>query len=423
MGAFDKVIGYQSIKEELLQICDMIQNPDIYRPLGAQIPHGVMLYGPPGIGKTLMAECLIEACSLPVYRIRKDMGAGRLVPKIKESFQSAKEHTPSVILLDDLDKFSNEDTRRCDTEEYVAVQAGIDAVKDSRILVIATVNNIRKLPQSLIRSGRFDRKIRLDPPGKTDSEKIILHYLSQRAIDPMLNQDDLIHMLCYNTCAELESLVNEAAIYAGFARKAQIELDDLVKAVLRTQYGTPPPLVETDPQTDHRIALHEAGHLVVSEVLMPGSIGLASVRSSGKTAPNGFVRHCKDYACSEDNVLVLLGGQAAVELYCADTGGCERDMRQAAEQIRHIISETTAFGFCMADVTNHRFSALSESMNARSEAVVQAELSRNLDRAKSILIKNRTFLEKTAERLFQQKTLLYSDICALRETYLQKASQ
>ena len=418
MSAFDKVIGYQSIKEELLQICDLIRNPDAYRQLGAEIPHGVILYGAPGMGKSLMAECLIEQCGLPVNRIRKDTGAKSFVKRIQDSFQSAKEQRPSIILLDDLDKFANEDERHSDAEEYVAIQAGIDAVKGSGVLVIATVNNMRKLPHSLIRSGRFDRKIRLETPGEKDSADIILHYLDQRAIDPALDQEDLTHMLNYSTCAELETIVNEAAVYAGYARKSQIEMEDLLKAVLRMQYDAPDSLTETSVHQNRMIALHEAGHLVISEVLMPGSIGLASLRASGRNSPNGFVRRCKEYSCPEDYVLMLLGGKAAAELYGRGTyaSGCESDIRRASEQIRDLISESGAAGFGMVDVANQQFPETSESMNARNEAVVHAELNRSLGRARAILIENRTFLESTAQLLLEKETLLYSDIRKLRET-------
>lgn len=101
-------------------------------------------------------------------------------------------------------------------------------------------------------------------------------------------------MLNYSTCAELETIVNEAAVYAGYARKSQIEMEDLLKAVLRMQYDAPDSLTETSVHQNRMIALHEAGHLVISEVLMPGSIGLASLRASGRNSPNGFVAVAKN---------------------------------------------------------------------------------------------------------------------------------
>ena len=158
-NAFDKVIGYDAIKKVLAQIIDMVQNKDKYTALGASIPHGVLMYGKPGMGKTLMAKCFISASGLTAYTVRRNKGSNEFVEKITETFRKAKETAPCIVFLDDIDKFANEDDNHRDAEEYVAVQAGIDDITDSQVLVIATANDVRKLPFSLTRSGRFDHKI------------------------------------------------------------------------------------------------------------------------------------------------------------------------------------------------------------------------------------------------------------------------
>jgi len=147
MNTFDKIIGYDSIKEELLQIVDMIHNKEIFEDLGAKLPQGVLLAGDPGLGKTLMAKCFIEAAGIPSFTIRRDKGNDDFVGGITETFMKAKENAPSIVFLDDMDKFANEDDRHCDAEEYVAVQSGIDEVKGYDVFVLATVNNFDKLPR------------------------------------------------------------------------------------------------------------------------------------------------------------------------------------------------------------------------------------------------------------------------------------
>ena len=158
MSAFDKIIGYEPIKKELLQIVDMIRNGDVYEALGAKLPQGVLLHGAPGLGKTLMANCFIEESGLPAYVVRRNKGSNDFIAEVTETFQKAKENAPCIVFLDDIDKFANEDSGHRDAEEYVAVQAGIDEVKNSGVFVLATANIIRKLPFSLVRLGRFDRK-------------------------------------------------------------------------------------------------------------------------------------------------------------------------------------------------------------------------------------------------------------------------
>ena len=125
MSAFDKVIGYETIKIELLQICDMIHNREIYEELGAKLPQGILLYGDPGLGKTLMAKSFIEESVLKAYIVRRNKGNDDFIGDITDTFRKAKGNTPCVIFLDDMDKFANEDSNHHDAEEYVAVQSYI----------------------------------------------------------------------------------------------------------------------------------------------------------------------------------------------------------------------------------------------------------------------------------------------------------
>lgn len=418
MSAFDKVIGYESIKNELLQICDMIHNRETYERLGARLPQGILLSGDPGLGKTLMAKCFIEESGRPSFLIRRNKGNDDFVGEITETFRKAKESAPSIVFLDDMDKFANEDDRHRDAEEYVAVQAGIDEVKNCDVFVLATVNERFKLPGSLTRAGRFDRKIEVECPTARDAREIIEYYLRDKQIAENVDMDDLCSMISYNSCAELESILNEAAIYAAHARKDCVEMDDLIRAVLRTQYHSPDNYTETSEDSKKRTALHEAGHLVVSEVLDPGSIGLASLRTRGRDGLGGFVHRCKPSVRRAYDILISLAGKAAVELYYAETcaSGCQSDIRRAYENIRYAISASGTTGFGMIEVSNHDFREPSESMNSRNEAVVQAELERYMFKARDILLKNRDFLEKTAEELVKKETLLYSDIQRIRKS-------
>ena len=159
MSSFDKVIGYRSIKRELLQICDMMRNRTINEKMGARLPHGLLLYGAPGLGKSLLTNCFMEECGLNTVTVRRDKGGDAFIDSIKQAFTRAKEEAPAIVFLDDMDKFANEDCSHSDAPEYVAVQAGIDDVKETDVFVIATANEICRLPDSLRRSGRFDRKI------------------------------------------------------------------------------------------------------------------------------------------------------------------------------------------------------------------------------------------------------------------------
>ena len=416
MSTFDKIIGYETIKSELLQICDMIHNRKIYDDLGAKLPQGILLYGDPGLGKTLMAKCFIEESGLQAFTVRRNKGSDDFIGDITDTFAKAKEHAPSIVFLDDMDKFANEDDNHKNAEEYVAVQSGIDEVKNCDVFVIATVNEKWNLPDSLTRAGRFDRKIELSCPTGKDAAAIITHYLTNKKVSGSVNMEDLTKMISYSSCAELETILNEAAIKAAYARKEAVEMVDLVQAVLGMQYDCPDNYTKTSAEKLKKTALHEAGHLVVSEVLASGSVGLASLRTTGRDKTGGFIHRCKELSRDSDHVLVCLAGKAAVELNyaeeCAD--GCESDINRAIRYIRHDLSVSASRGFGLADVAV-RFDDISEVMNSRSEAVVQAELERCIMKTKDILLKNRAFLEKTAEALMEKETLLYSDICKIKK--------
>lgn len=417
-NAFDKIIGYEEIKEELMQICDMIKNRELYEALGAKLPRGIMLYGDPGLGKTLMAKCFIAESGLESYTIRRNKGNNDFISEIGDTFKKAKENAPSVIFLDDLDKFANEDYNHCDAEEYVAVQAGIDDVDGSDVFVIATVNQGYKLPHSLKRPGRFDRKINIQSPTEADAVKIIAYYLKNKKISENVNMTDLTKMISYSSCAELETILNEAAINAGYLRKDKIGMEDLTQSVLRMQYDSPDNFTKKSREDLKRTALHEAGHLVASEVLCDESVGLASLRSTGRDSTGGFIHRCKELPRRPYNIIVSLAGKAAVELYYSDAvaSGCANDINMAFNMIREAISENATQGFGMIDVSTRRFSDASESMNSRNEAVTQAELERYMIITKNLLLKNRDFLEKATAALEEKETLLFSDIQKIKST-------
>ena len=422
MSAFDKVIGYESIKAELRQICDQMKNREVYEALGARLPQGLLLHGDPGLGKTLMAKCFIEESGLPAYVICKNRGSDDFIGEIAETFRKAKENAPVIVFLDDMDKFSNEDYRRKDTEEYVTVQAGIDEVKDTGVFVLATANDIDKFPDSLIRAGRFDKQIEVERPTNRDADEIIRYYLEDKKVADSVDMDDLTKMISYRSCAELEGILNEAAILAAHQRKKQIEMDDLVKAVLRKEYNAPDNFTEMAAEDLQRTALHEAGHLVVSEMLCPESVGLASLKNRDR----GFIHRCAGIGSPKDHVLIALAGKAAVELYYADycTDGCSDDLRKAYRCIRDMMAENATHGFGMLDVAaTHSYADTSESLNSRNEAVVQAALERYMITTRDILLRNRAFLEAVTNALIQKKTLLFSDIQKIRENVIAKAER
>ena len=413
MSAFDKVIGYDAIKNELLQVIDMIRDPERYSRLGARMPKGILLEGRPGLGKTLMCGCFMEEAGIPCFTVRRDSADEDFINKITSTFIEAKEQAPSIVFLDDMDKFANEDRDHCDAPEYVAVQSGIDSVRDDIVLVLATANDIGDLPDSLCRAGRFDRTISVPHPSNEDASRILRYYLEDKHVSEDVDFDDVVKMVGSNACCVLETAMNEAAIYAAYDRAEAVGMEHILRAVLRLQYNCPDDTVIKGGDELEKIAMHEAGHLVISEVLQPGSIGLASIKRSGRGDAGGFVHSCLPVERMPYDVLISLGGKAATELYypnCAS--GCQEDIQRALDRVQDAMIENANRGFGLTDFNRRN----SNELMAAQESASRAELNRYYSIARSVLIENREFLEKAAKALAEKETLLHSDIKKLRES-------
>ncbi len=415
MNAFDQVIGYEPIKEEMMQVCDMIRNPEVYQEMGAMLPRGMLLHGAPGLGKTLMAKALIRESGLQAFTVRKSKGKSNLLDEISEAFRKAEEQAPAIVFLDDMDKFANEDSNHRDAEEYVAIQSAIDDTRDKGVFVLATVNDMNKLPRSLRRCGRFDRQIEFDSPNPADAGKIMEYYLRGKKIDPSVNLDDLSRMLDCESCAVLETVLNEAAIYAAYSRKETICTEDLVRAVLRKAYDSPETFRKMSEEEIRKTAMHEAGHAVICEALIPGGVGMVSVRAEGEHT-GGIMHRCAETVTAGQVILISLGGKAAAEMLCPGEAaeGCSMDIAKAVRGIRQKMENDAALGFGLIDVQSDHYNEMSEFLNHKGEIVVQTELERYMRRAREILQQNRTFLEQLTDELAEKETLLHSDIRRIR---------
>ena len=411
MKNFDGIIGYQKEKAEILQICDMLKNREYYEGLGAKLPRGVLIEGEPGVGKTLLATAFLKESGLKSYVVRRSRKGGEFAEALERIFEEAKANQPSIVLLDDMDKFTINDKNR---EEYVAVQTCIDSVKGENVFVIATVNETKNIPDSLLRAGRFDRRIRMKVPRGKDSYNIISYFMDQKGFLPETNRDDVAKMLEGNTCAELETVINEAAIYAGYERKDKIELEHLVRAYLKQRFNFDAFDEDEDPKELEMVAYHEAGHLIVLDIIKEGSVGLASISAQD----GGFVKRCETLKRRPYEVLVALAGKAAAELkYGWVASGAMSDIRKATSMVSDGYGDSATGGFALADVS--RFHESPDATHQR-EIVTSARTEEYLFKAKEIIAANMEYLEKVARALIEKRVLLNSDVKKIRESVVIK---
>jgi cell division protease FtsH len=186
-----------------------------------------------------MANAMIEESGRNAFSCRKTRADGEFVDSIKQTFDDAVEHEPSIVFLDDMDKFAQDNTdSNSNKEEFVVIQSCLEDIKDKDVFVIATANDIDNLPSSLVRAGRFGKQLWFAVPPLDDSRKIIAHYLSGKKVAADVDAEMIANILVGHSCAVLENVINEAGIYAAFEKSEYITKDHLVKAILRVVLKT-----------------------------------------------------------------------------------------------------------------------------------------------------------------------------------------
>lgn len=419
MKEFDDIIGYDSIKLELKRVCDMVRNPEKYEKLGVKMPKGIMLYGPPGVGKSLFAKAFIDACGTQYFICRKNQPNGDFVKLIKEIFEEARNNTPSIVFLDDMDKFANQDDKHKNAEEFITIQSCIDENRDKAILVFATANDLSLVPESLMRTGRFDISINVKKPKGTDAVKIVKHYLSQKKYVANIDAEEIAKILNGMSCAELENIINQAGIYAGYANKEQIEFYDIIKACKRAVYDAPETIKSQDKETSEYTFYHEAGHALISEILEPGSVTLISAENydgsvGGFTSYYRLDNYWDSYELMENRVCVLLGGKAATEIVFGEVDvGCFTDLQRAFGVVNRFVAEYGSTGFI--NCSQRPNYDLSDQIKFQQDSVVALEMARYYKKTKEILIKHRKLLEAIVKEIKDKKTLLGSDIQRIKK--------
>lgn len=410
MITFNDVYGYEGIKEQLMRIIDIIRNREKYRAVGARMPRGVLLHGDPGVGKTLMSNAFITESGLPSFTIRHDKTNGEFLKHISETFEKAKNAAPSIVFLDDLDKFANEGKENVDAEEYIAVQAGIDECAGSDVFVLATGNEIYKLPESLYRPGRFDDIIYISYPNEDAAQKIIAHYIEGKPVSENISLEDLVKITSNVSGAAIEKYINEAAVLAVYDRDEKIEMRHMIGVITGKKPLDKNTWTDYDRNKYSETALHEAGHLVVSEAIKRGTVGCAIIR--GKT--NACIHRCAPFSEDSHSIITSLAGKVAAELYFGGKSacGCANDLQSAHKRIRGCIEGNGNAGMSYIGWLND---GISERLESSLEAITSAEMERYMNITRKVLLDNRGFLEKVWHELEEKEYLLFSDIQRIEE--------
>ncbi|HSJ80149.1 MAG TPA: ATP-dependent zinc metalloprotease FtsH [Thiobacillus sp.] len=354
--SFDDVAGVDNAKRDLQEIVEFLKDPQRFRKLGAKIPRGILLMGPPGTGKTLLAKALAGEAEVPFYSISGsefiEMFVGVGAARVRDMFESARKDAPAVIFIDEIDSVGRargtglgggHDEREQTLNQILGEMDGFDP--HEAVVVLAATNRPDVLDPALMRPGRFDRKVMLDLPGK-DARRRILQIHSRDV--PLADDVDLDRVAARTvgfSGADLENLVNEAALLAARENKEQVDMNDFSHARDKIVLGAEREALASEDEKQ-LVAYHESGHALAA-TLLPHADPLDKVT----IIPHGLAlgateqlpeeeQHNLRYSYLIDRIGVMLAGRAAEQVVFGEvSSGAENDLKQATRLARRMVSQ------------------------------------------------------------------------------------
>jgi len=416
ISAFDKFIGYEYVKDELIRFCDVLKHPEDYKQLGVVMPRGILLWGVSGVGKTMLANCFIEESGWQSFVLKKELPGDNCVNRIKETFIKAKEESPAIVFLDGLDIYADEKNNPWNIDEYATIRACMDSCSESMIFVIATAHDIDNLPDFLVHNGGFDRIIEMKCLREEDALKVVETFLGQKKYLVDIDTEEISRVIEGFSYGDFVTLINEAGMFAGYDRRVKIERDDIIKAVKRLLLDAKSSVDPSNGKNMRTMAVHEAGHAVVGEVLEPEKVCFVTI--GGYTDSSSGITVCirkDDYwatkMAQEKNIIRTLGGKAATEVVfgCTDVV-CEADLQKVYKIVRRFTEDYCVFGFDAYDQPR-----VSNFTMENRDRIVAKQVEQYYECAKRIVIEHRPFLDAMVEELINKETLTYKDIRNIRK--------
>jgi cell division protease FtsH len=434
---FEDVAGIDEAEDELVEIVDFLKDPDKYRRLGATIPKGVLLTGPPGTGKTLLARAVAGEADVPFFSLSAsefiEMIVGVGASRVRDLFQQAKEAAPSIIFIDELDaigrarggamSIGGHDEREQTLNQILTEMDGFTGSEG--VIVVAATNRPEILDPALLRPGRFDRRVAVNPPDQEGRRKILEVHTRSVPLADDIDLDAVASTIPGMVGADLRNLVNEAALTAARKGESRVRQQDFTEALEKVVLGTERKIT-LSPEERERTAFHESGHALLG-MLVPGADPVRKVsivprgRALGVTfqSPDSD-RYGYDEAYLKGRIVGALGGRAAEEIvYGNVTTGAESDLEQVTRIARSMVGR-----WGMSDKVGlvsvlpgpgeevNPFAPDGGASPATRE-LVDAEVRRIVDecydRAESLLRENRDKLDNLAGVLLEKETLDEAD--------------
>ena len=432
---FKDVAGIDEVVEELKEVRDFLAEPEQFRRMGAKIPRGVLLMGPPGTGKTLLAKAVAGEAGVPFFSISGsdfvEMFVGVGASRVRDLFKQAKEASPSIIFIDEIDAVGRQrgaglggghDEREQTLNQLLVEMDGFE--DNTAVILIAATNRPDILDPALLRPGRFDRQITVDRPDVKGREQILRVHSENKPLANDIDFEALAKLTPGFTGADLANLMNEAALLAARRHKSSISMTEIEEAMERVIAG---PEKKTRVMTKRErttIAYHECGHALVGHVLENSDpVHKISVISRGRAL--GYTlqlpeedRFLETRDGMLDQIAVLLGGRTAEELFCSDiTTGASNDLERATKIAREMVTRygmsdelgTQVFGEAQHEVFLGRDWANHNDLSAETAKRIDDEVERIMrtahSRAREVLDTRRDQMNTMAGVLLERETV------------------
>lgn len=431
---FTDVAGAHEAKEDLVEIVDFLKNPKKYTKLGAKIPRGVLLIGAPGTGKTLLARAVAGEANAPFFSISGsefvEMFVGVGASRVRDLFAKAKKAAPAIIFIDEIDAIGKQrggagfggghDEREQTLNQILTEMDGFD--NETNVIIMAATNRPDVLDKALLRTGRFDRRVTVDMPDLQAREEILKVHAKNKPMAAKTNFTDIAKITVGFSGADLESVMNEAAIAVAKENKKKITREDLSQAVEKITLGRERKAMIMKPEAKKKTAYHEAGHAIVAHLLpYADPVHKVTIISRGMALGVTWIMAEEDrYSISEskflDDICVSLGGFAAEEIIFGEhETGVSNDLQKATKLARDM---ATKYGMApslgpvsfsdpkdMAGFDQIGVKGISDSYAEKIDIFVQETIEKSLKRTVDLLKKHKKTLEEMADTLLEKETL------------------